>query len=209
MPSINSITSRWKEARRKKIIIIKKKQKAFYSTAGLLFGPSNQQLGQQNRRKAEATEEERVNRTLSIARFNHRSVVINHHVVFFSCLFSGPPLASSSLGAALLRPLHLLRHRACRMFLSSSSSCDFLNIFCWFFFMGFTPFLQVSVPCSSLFKTVTVRCGHCTNLLSVNMRGLLLPAANQLGHAFLSPAHHNLSVIIWIFYLARVRVWFY
>ncbi|XP_051122784.1 axial regulator YABBY 1 [Andrographis paniculata] len=49
--------------------------------------------------------------------------------------------------------------------------------------------LAVSVPCTSLFKTVTVRCGHCTNLLSVNMRGLLLPAANQLhlGHSFFSP----------------------
>ncbi|KAG1362204.1 protein YABBY 4 [Cocos nucifera] len=54
--------------------------------------------------------------------------------------------------------------------------------------------LAVSVPCSSLFKTVTVRCGHCTNLLSVNMRGLLLPAANQLGlgHPFLAPSPHNL-----------------
>ncbi|XP_073029833.1 axial regulator YABBY 1-like isoform X1 [Primulina eburnea] len=50
-------------------------------------------------------------------------------------------------------------------------------------------FLFVSVPCTSLFKTVTVRCGHCTNLLSVNMRGLRLPAANQLhlGHSFFSP----------------------
>ncbi|KAF5470054.1 hypothetical protein F2P56_010600 [Juglans regia] len=49
--------------------------------------------------------------------------------------------------------------------------------------------LAVSVPCSSMFKTVTVRCGHCTNLLSVNMRGLLLPAANQLhlGHTFFTP----------------------
>ncbi|KAK8487296.1 hypothetical protein V6N13_093433 [Hibiscus sabdariffa] len=49
--------------------------------------------------------------------------------------------------------------------------------------------LAVSVPGTSLFKTVTVRCGHCTNLLSVNMRGLLLPAANQLhlGHSFLTP----------------------
>ncbi|KAI3981384.1 hypothetical protein MKX01_001829 [Papaver californicum] len=63
--------------------------------------------------------------------------------------------------------------------------------------------LAVSVPCSSLYKTVTVRCGHCTNLLSVNMRGLLLPAASNqlhLGHAFFSPpppppsppTHHNL-----------------
>ncbi|KAB1225282.1 Axial regulator YABBY 1 [Morella rubra] len=49
--------------------------------------------------------------------------------------------------------------------------------------------LAVSVPCTSLFKTVTVRCGHCTNLLSVNMRALLLPAANQLhlGHTFFTP----------------------
>ncbi|KAL5145260.1 Axial regulator YABBY 4 [Glycine soja] len=28
---------------------------------------------------------------------------------------------------------------------------------------------EVSVPCSSLSMVVTVRCGHCTNLLSVNM----------------------------------------
>ncbi|GAB4861915.1 Axial regulator YABBY 1 [Ancistrocladus abbreviatus] len=49
--------------------------------------------------------------------------------------------------------------------------------------------LAVSVPCSSLFKTVTVRCGHCTNLLSVNMRALLLPSPNQLhlGHSFFTP----------------------
>ncbi|XP_048334549.1 axial regulator YABBY 1 [Ziziphus jujuba] len=53
--------------------------------------------------------------------------------------------------------------------------------------------LAVSVPCTSLFKTVTVRCGHCSNLLSVNMRALLLPAAaaNQLhfGHNLLNPQH--------------------
>lgn len=35
--------------------------------------------------------------------------------------------------------------------------------------------LVVSVPSSSLFKTVTVRCGHCSSLLTVNMRGLLFP----------------------------------
>ncbi|KAJ7981256.1 YABBY protein [Quillaja saponaria] len=29
--------------------------------------------------------------------------------------------------------------------------------------------LAVSVPCSSMFNIVTVRCGHCANLLSVNM----------------------------------------
>lgn len=35
--------------------------------------------------------------------------------------------------------------------------------------------MQVSVPSSSLFKTVTVRCGHCSSLLTVDMRGLLFP----------------------------------
>lgn len=58
---------------------------------------------------------------------------------------------------------------------------------------------QVSVPCTSLFKTVTVRCGHCTNLLPVNMRGLLLPSSpNQfhLGHSFFSPSHNLLVLII-------------
>ncbi|GAB4828270.1 Axial regulator YABBY 5 [Ancistrocladus abbreviatus] len=36
--------------------------------------------------------------------------------------------------------------------------CNFCNIV-----------LAVSVPCSSLFDVVTIRCGHCTNLWSVNM----------------------------------------
>ncbi|XP_071718234.1 axial regulator YABBY 1-like [Rutidosis leptorrhynchoides] len=56
--------------------------------------------------------------------------------------------------------------------------------------------LVVSVPCSSLFTTVTVRCGRCTNLLSVNMQALLFPASvaanaavNQfhLSHNLFSP----------------------
>ncbi|CAI9105818.1 OLC1v1004835C3 [Oldenlandia corymbosa var. corymbosa] len=33
--------------------------------------------------------------------------------------------------------------------------------------------LAVSVPCSSMFTIVTVRCGHCANLLSVNVGALL------------------------------------
>ncbi|KAL6499390.1 Axial regulator YABBY 1 [Orobanche hederae] len=58
-------------------------------------------------------------------------------------------------------------------------------------------YLAVSVPCTSLFMTVTVRCGHCTNLLSVNMRGMLLPGANQfhLGHSFYSPQNLTLEEI--------------
>ncbi|CAA0820371.1 Axial regulator YABBY 1 [Striga hermonthica] len=49
--------------------------------------------------------------------------------------------------------------------------------------------LAVSVPNSSLFKPVTVRCGHCTSLLSVNTHAMLVPSANQLhlGHSFFSP----------------------
>ncbi|GAB4834228.1 hypothetical protein Ancab_032493 [Ancistrocladus abbreviatus] len=51
--------------------------------------------------------------------------------------------------------------------------------------------LAVSVPCASLFTTVTVRCGHCTNLLPVNMRALLLPAsANHQQHLH-HPHNHN------------------
>ncbi|CAN6460726.1 unnamed protein product [Victoria cruziana] len=60
--------------------------------------------------------------------------------------------------------------------------------------------LAVSVPCSSLFKMVTVRCGHCTNLLSVNMRALLQPPpppppppAAPTNHHFF-PMSHNLAV---------------
>ncbi|CAA7403943.1 unnamed protein product [Spirodela intermedia] len=33
--------------------------------------------------------------------------------------------------------------------------------------------LAVSVPCNNMMSVVTVRCGHCANLLSVNMGGML------------------------------------
>lgn len=53
--------------------------------------------------------------------------------------------------------------------------------------------LAVSVPSSNSFKTVTIRCGHCTNLLPVNLGALLLPpsAANHftLGYNLFSPSH--------------------
>jgi len=54
---------------------------------------------------------------------------------------------------------------------------------CWYWFLLFPHFnffasifqccevyVQVSVPCSILSTVVTVRCGHCTSLLSVNMK---------------------------------------
>ncbi|CAI0413697.1 unnamed protein product [Linum tenue] len=59
--------------------------------------------------------------------------------------------------------------------------------------------LAVSVPSASLFKTVTVRCGHCTHLLPVNMRGLIqlpppptspsaaAPSPFNFPHPFFSP----------------------
>ncbi|KAL6847147.1 hypothetical protein ACP4OV_023000 [Aristida adscensionis] len=39
--------------------------------------------------------------------------------------------------------------------------------------------LAVSVPGNSMLNIVTVRCGHCTNLLSVNLRGLMLSLPEQ------------------------------
>ncbi|KAL1563415.1 Axial regulator YABBY 5 [Salvia divinorum] len=42
--------------------------------------------------------------------------------------------------------------------------------------------LAVSVPCKNLFDVVTVRCGHCSNLLSVNMAAsfhCLQPSSND------------------------------
>uniref|UniRef100_A0A7N0UXX0 Axial regulator YABBY 2 n=1 Tax=Kalanchoe fedtschenkoi TaxID=63787 RepID=A0A7N0UXX0_KALFE len=39
--------------------------------------------------------------------------------------------------------------------------------------------LVVSVPCTSMLNIVTVRCGHCANLLSVNMGALLQPSSIQ------------------------------
>ncbi|XP_022026852.1 protein YABBY 4 [Helianthus annuus] len=54
----------------------------------------------------------------------------------------------------------------------------------------------MSVPCTSLFKTMTLRCGHCTNLLPVNMPGLLIPpSVNQFhfGHNnVFAPSSHTL-----------------
>ncbi|KAI3957541.1 hypothetical protein MKX01_001900 [Papaver californicum] len=46
--------------------------------------------------------------------------------------------------------------------------CNFCNII-----------LAVSVPCSSLFEIVTVRCGHCANLWSVNMGAVLQSLSSQ------------------------------
>ncbi|XP_038876836.1 protein YABBY 4-like isoform X2 [Benincasa hispida] len=57
--------------------------------------------------------------------------------------------------------------------------------------------LAVSVPSTSLFKRVTVRCGYCANLLPVNMcGGMFLPSSNQFhgfahSTAFFSPNTHN------------------
>ncbi|XP_062215078.1 protein YABBY 2-like [Phragmites australis] len=52
--------------------------------------------------------------------------------------------------------------------------------------------LAVSVPSNSMLNIVTVRCGHCTSLLSVNLRGLIqsLPVQNHLQENF---KVHNIS----------------
>lgn len=77
---------------------------------------------------------------------------------------------------------------------------------------------QVSVPYSSLFKTVTVRCGHCSNLLSVNMRALHMqpPPLNPLNFScntnsgFFTPSHTqtNLLVSVYISILFNFAYWF-
>ncbi|RWR83092.1 axial regulator YABBY 5 [Cinnamomum micranthum f. kanehirae] len=56
--------------------------------------------------------------------------------------------------------------------------CNFCNII-----------LAVSVPSSNLFDIVTVRCGHCTNLWSVNMAAALqsLSWQESKGPGFTSP----------------------
>ncbi|MED6148135.1 hypothetical protein PIB30_050326 [Stylosanthes scabra] len=49
--------------------------------------------------------------------------------------------------------------------------------------------MQVSVPCSSMSTVVTVRCGHCTSLLSVNMMKASFVPLHLL--ASLSTHHHH------------------
>lgn len=51
--------------------------------------------------------------------------------------------------------------------------------------------LAVSVPGNSMLNIVTVRCGHCTNLLSVNLRGLMhsAPVQDHLQQENLSKVH--------------------
>ncbi|RYR09921.1 hypothetical protein Ahy_B05g078360 [Arachis hypogaea] len=51
--------------------------------------------------------------------------------------------------------------------------------------------MQVSVPCSSMSMVVTVRCGHCTSLLSVNMMKASFVPLHLL--ASLSTHHHHHS----------------
>ncbi|GFP88024.1 axial regulator yabby 4 [Phtheirospermum japonicum] len=60
------------------------------------------------------------------------------------------------------------------------------------------PILLVNVPCSSLSKVVTVKCGHCNSILSVNMmKACLLPfhffsSLNQ--HDEMVKTHSNLFI---------------
>ncbi|KAL9681622.1 hypothetical protein QQ045_013408 [Rhodiola kirilowii] len=62
--------------------------------------------------------------------------------------------------------------------------CNFCNIV-----------LAVSVPCSSLFDIVTVRCGHCTNLWSVNMAAAFQSALSlqDLHHHHQVPNYMNIG----------------
>ncbi|CAO2841230.1 unnamed protein product [Amaranthus hypochondriacus] len=57
--------------------------------------------------------------------------------------------------------------------------CNFCNIV-----------LAVSVPCNNLYDIVTVRCGHCTNLWSVNMAA----AFNSLSSPWQHHHHHQPNI---------------
>lgn len=67
---------------------------------------------------------------------------------------------------------------------------------------------QVSVPSSSLFTVVTVRCGHCGNLLSVNMGGSLQTAPLQDPQVYFScsfgPHLGTFSCLTYIISCARI-----
>ncbi|KAE9463337.1 hypothetical protein C3L33_04762, partial [Rhododendron williamsianum] len=54
-----------------------------------------------------------------------------------------------------------------------ASFSDDSNLICFEFEFLQRLVLQVSVPCNNMLTIVTVRCGHCANLLSVNMGALL------------------------------------
>ncbi|KAJ8431846.1 hypothetical protein Cgig2_023490 [Carnegiea gigantea] len=59
--------------------------------------------------------------------------------------------------------------------------CNFCNIV-----------LAVSVPCNNLFDIVTVRCGHCTNLWSVNMAAAFhSSSSSSLQHQHQHQHHHH------------------
>lgn len=143
------------------------------------------------------------------------------NVILFNHNITGPP---PSFRTALLCSLQYLWHRPRCMntfyiFLPSHFSNSRVSLhlmptsLLFTFFLSFSPnyaslspfMFQVSVPCTSLFKTVTVRCGHCTNLLPVNMRGLLVPSPTQfhLGHSFFSPSHNLLVIILCIIFYSQ------
>ncbi|KAK9715200.1 hypothetical protein RND81_06G149300 [Saponaria officinalis] len=50
---------------------------------------------------------------------------------------------------------------------------------------------QVSVPCNNMFDIVTVRCGHCTNLWSVNMAAAFQSFSSSWHHHQHDLLHHH------------------
>lgn len=66
------------------------------------------------------------------------------------------------------------------------------------FYKAFLP-LQVSVPCSSLLDIVTVRCGHCTNLWSVNMAAVFQQLSRQDQIQVISTSYNLLQPIPYIY----------
>ena len=55
----------------------------------------------------------------------------------------------------------------------------------------------MNVPGSNMLNVVTVRCGHCANLLSVNMGGLLQSVYIQ-DFQVLTPNSHHIIMILFV-----------
>ncbi|KAH9295149.1 hypothetical protein KI387_038737, partial [Taxus chinensis] len=77
-----------------------------------------------------------------------------------------------------------------RMSVNNGTEMEYLYYVCC---SNCSTLLAVSVPCKSLFNVVTVKCGHCNDLLCVNMKssGPQPPLPLTLGQASSSASNSN------------------
>ncbi|MQM20534.1 hypothetical protein Taro_053556 [Colocasia esculenta] len=106
-------------------------------------------------------------------------------------------LATIVVGSLVAAPSNVCKMSSNNLDLNSSSSSTSASTggeqLCYIPCSFCSIILAVSVPCSSLFDIVTVRCGHCTNLWSVNMASALhsLPTTWQHQQQQLQHQHQH------------------